>query len=184
MVNGNVALTILSVLKMNLVGSRAVALAKPNLRRTRRLRVQQPAKIVYGAETMVHCEVRDISVGGARISVKNHVLLPERFELFICAHDLRVHTAKVRWRDGDFIGVSFGADEVDEQSVKLPLPHQIPTQSYPALAASNPATSAARDEGPCSMKIDQAGPRSVRASVQVGHQGWERRRLQSRRRKV
>lgn len=169
---------------MNMVGSRAVAPAKPNLRRARRLRVLQPAKIVYGTETMIHCEVRDISVGGARIAVNKHVPLPERFELFICAQDLRVHTAKVRWRDGDFIGVSFGADEVDEQVVILPPPYQIAAQSYPALASSNPVAPVARDERTRDVKVDQAAPKSVRASVQVGHQGRERRRLQSRRRMV
>ncbi|WP_114769379.1 PilZ domain-containing protein [Microvirga subterranea] len=166
---------------MNPFGSRGLAAARPNLRRTRRLRVLQPAKIVFGADMMIHCEVRDISVGGARIAIKQHVVLPDRFELFICAHDLRVHTAKVRWRSGDFIGVSFGDDEAAGRSMMLPPPHQFAAQSYPALATSNLAVPAIRDDGAHTVSYDRSALKVPRASVQVGAQGWERRRLRSRR---
>lgn len=165
---------------MNSVGSRALASARPNLRRTRRLRVLQPAKIVFGAEMMIHCEVRDISVGGARIAIKQDVVLPDRFELFICAHDLRVHTAKVRWRSGDFIGVSFG-DEADERAMMLPAPHQVAAHSYPALATSNRAVPALRDESQHNVIYERSAPKVPRASVQVGAQGRERRRVRGRR---
>lgn len=165
---------------MNSVGPRALATTKPNLRRTRRLRVVQPAKIVFGAEMMIHCEVRDISVGGARIAIKQHVLLPERFELFICAHDLRVHAARVRWRSGDFIGVSFG-DEADDRSMKLPPAHQVAIQSYPALATLNLAVPAVRDDIEHSLKYGRSASKPPRTSVQVGAKGTERRRLRSRR---
>jgi hypothetical protein len=166
---------------MNPVGSRALALAKLNLRRTRRLRVRQQAKIVFGAETMIHCEVRDLSVGGARISLKQHVSLPERFELFICAQDLRVHTVRVCWREGDFIGVSFGADEANEPSVALSLPHQFAAQSYPALAASNAVEPVSQGGVQSPAVVERVRSTPVRPSVRLGSQGWERRRLSSRR---
>jgi hypothetical protein len=170
---------------MSTVGSTAPVVGRLNLRRTRRLRVQQQAKIVYDSETMIHCEVRDISVGGARIAIKQHVPLPERFELFICAHDLRVHSVKVRWRQGDFVGVSFGADAADDQSMVLLPPHQIAAQSYPALAMSNSLMQASRDDNRLPAlpgeRVSITNPRLARTSIQAGPYGWERRRLRSRR---
>jgi len=172
------------------VGPRTPVAGTPNLRRTRRLRVLQPAKIVCGSDRMVHCEVRDISVGGARIAVKQHVPLPERFELFICAHDLRVHSARIRWRQGDFLGVSFGADEADDVPLALPPPHQVAAHAYPALVRSNsvgelqpsahPDSDRPRLPAPGAPSI-AASPKPVRASVQTGPCGQARRRLKSRR---
>jgi hypothetical protein len=123
---------------MIMVGPRAPVVGGPNLRRTRRLRVRQQAKIVCGSDTMIHCEVRDLSVGGARIAIRQHVPLPEQFELFICAHDLRVHSARIRWRQGDFLGVSFGADVADDAPVALPAPHQVAAHAYPVHVRSDP----------------------------------------------
>lgn len=165
---------------MNDVGPRALAASTPNLRRTRRLRVLQPAKIVFGTDMMIHCEVRDISIGGARIAIKQHMMLPDRFELFICAQDLRVHAARVRWRSGDFVGVSFG-DEADDRAIKLPPAHQVAIQSYPTLATLNLAVPSARDDIERSRKYGRSASKLPRASVQVGAMGTERRRLRSRR---
>jgi hypothetical protein len=117
-----------------MVGPRAPFVGRPNLRRTRRLRVRQQAKIVCGSETMIHCEVRDLTVGGAKIAIRQHVPLPEQFELFICAHDLRVHRARIRWRQGDFLGVSFGADGAPV----TPAPHRDAAHAYRPLPTPSP----------------------------------------------
>jgi PilZ domain len=116
---------------MIMVRPRAPFIGRPNLRRTRRLRVRQQAKIVCGSETMIHCEVRDLTAGGAKIAIRQHVALPEQFALFICAHDLRVHSATIRWRHGDFLGVSFGPDSAPVA------PPQVAAHSYPVLVRSD-----------------------------------------------
>ena len=85
-----------------------------NRRQAKRFPAQHPAKIVLGPDAMISCTVKDISASGARISVKRHMDLPEHFELFIAAHDLQVRRARVCWRNGDFAGVTFNADETDE----------------------------------------------------------------------
>jgi hypothetical protein len=174
------------------VGPRTSVADRPNLRRTRRLRVLQQAKIVCGAETMIHCEVRDISVGGAKIAIKQHVPLPERFELFICAHDLRVHRARIRWRQGDFLGVSFGADETEDAPLALPPPHQFAAHAYPALVRSNSGVGTqpqhSRHSNGDRLQLPApsdptvaASARIVPASVRTGPYGQARRRLKSRR---
>ncbi len=84
------------------------------------MRVQVQAKIVFG-DVMIHCEVRDISTGGARIAVKGHIYLPETFELFICAEALRVYPAQVRWRCGDFAGVLF---DVSKNAAAVPMDYE------------------------------------------------------------
>ncbi|MBA1158431.1 PilZ domain-containing protein [Microvirga mediterraneensis] len=84
-----------------------------NRRKDRRFPTHHPAKIMLGPEAMISCLVKDISTGGARIAVKRHMDLPESFELYIAAHDLQVRRARVCWRNGDFAGVAFSAEEAD-----------------------------------------------------------------------
>ncbi|MFC4174997.1 PilZ domain-containing protein [Microvirga sp. GCM10011540] len=179
---------------MKPVGSRIPGVGRLNLRRTRRMRVLQQAKIVIGTEVMLHCEVRDLSAGGAKIAIKQHVALPEQFDLFICAHDIRVHRARMRWRQGDFVGVSFGADEADEQPLALPAPQSAPAQSYPVLVQSNSVgarVSEPRHLRPASGeagflivegdRVPSAELRPARTVIRTGPYGWERRRLRGRR---
>jgi len=141
---------------------------------------------------MFHCEVRDLSTGGARIAVRQHVPLPERFDLFICAHDIRVHKVRLRWREGDFAGVSFGADTADASPHALPAPHIVPAAvNYPALVRpssidiNRPVTHPPLPE-PCRLPANdgalaiEAKP-LVRASIHTGPYGRERRRLNMRR---
>jgi len=84
-----------------------------NRRQARRFNTHHPAQIVLGPEAMISCTVWDISTGGARIAVTQHMDLPETFELFIAAHDLQVRRARVCWRDGDYAGVAFSPDETE-----------------------------------------------------------------------
>ncbi|MXQ14410.1 PilZ domain-containing protein [Microvirga makkahensis] len=78
-----------------------------NRRQARRFRAQHLAKIVLGPDSMISCHVEDISAGGAKIALDQHLHLPEDFELFIAAHDLQVHRARLCWRNHNSLGVSF-----------------------------------------------------------------------------
>lgn len=53
------------------------------------------------------CVIRDISRDGAKISLPAAIALPERFELAIADDDLRTVKACLRWRRGDFAGLTF-----------------------------------------------------------------------------
>ncbi|MCB8820798.1 PilZ domain-containing protein [Microvirga rosea] len=90
-----------------------------DLRRSRRRRAQQPAKIVTGPETMIHCEVCDISAGGAKLIIRDDLPLPDFFKLYIVGHTLQVFEACLRWRGGGYAGVSFemcGAGEAERRT--------------------------------------------------------------------
>jgi PilZ domain len=153
----------------------------------------QPAKIVIGTKTMLHCEVRDISTGGAKISIRGHVPLPETFELFICAQDLRVYPVRLRWRQGNFAGVSFGIDEVIDASAEPMAEFEAAPASFPVLVRSNtmiekpPEMRLLGYQGQVRNALVVADDRtltsvkSTRASVQAGRCGWERRRRNLRR---
>ena len=78
-----------------------------NRRQARRFRTRHLAKIVLGPEAMISCTVEDISTGGARIALTRDMHLPDDFEIFIAAHDLQVHRARLCWRYRDSLGVSF-----------------------------------------------------------------------------
>ncbi len=78
-----------------------------NRRQARRFRAQHLAKIVLGPDSMLSCRVEDISTSGAKIALDRHLHLPEDFELFIAAHDLQVHRARLCWRSHNSLGVSF-----------------------------------------------------------------------------
>ncbi|GJD52852.1 hypothetical protein OPKNFCMD_5619 [Methylobacterium crusticola] len=77
-------------------------------RADKRRRVVQQGRIVVGADRLVACEVTDLSPAGARLRVPARFDLPETFALVIAAHDLRTLEARLRWRRGDFAGVTFG----------------------------------------------------------------------------
>jgi hypothetical protein len=97
---------------------------RADLRSARRHRAHHQAKIVVDAQTMIHCEVENISTGGAKIAVRANVRLPESFLLYIASHTLQVFRAILRWRDGDFAGVSFA----DGTSLRAAKPPRIPSK--------------------------------------------------------
>lgn len=78
-----------------------------NRRQARRFRARHVAKIVLGPEAMIPCTIEDISTGGARIAVEGDMQLPDDFDIFIAAHDLQAHRARLCWRGGNSLGVSF-----------------------------------------------------------------------------
>src|SRR3712207_3289196 len=118
------------------------SIATDNRRRTRRFRTHHPAKIVLDSEAMIACTVKDISAGGARIAVNPQMELPETFELFIAAHDLQVRQVRVCWREGDFTGVSFRAEE-DLEAPTVRAPQASPFDTCLEQAAVAPHIAAA-----------------------------------------
>lgn len=81
----------------------------PVARAGKRHRVVQQGRIVLGPERLIGCVIRDLSRSGAKIRVAPEIGLPETFSLVIAAHDLRTLTVRLRWRRGDFAGVTFEA---------------------------------------------------------------------------
>jgi hypothetical protein len=122
----------------------ALNTATDNRRQARRFSTHHPAKIVLGSEAMISCTVRDISTGGARIAVNPNMDLPERFELFIAAHDLQARRVRVCWRDGGSAGVAFSFEE-DSTAPAVPAPQLSPFEvcleqaAMPAHIAAIPA---------------------------------------------
>lgn len=51
--------------------------------------------------------IRDLSRAGVKISLSARIALPERFELVIAADDLRIVAVRLRWRRGEFAGLTF-----------------------------------------------------------------------------
>lgn len=82
-------------------------LSDPEARDGRRHRVVQQGRIVAGSDRMIACVIRDLSRTGAKIRLAPDLELPERFDLVIAAHDLRTVAVRLRWRRGDFAGVTF-----------------------------------------------------------------------------
>lgn len=75
--------------------------------------------IVYGAEIqIVACTIRDLSEGGARISVSSPELVPDHLTLLEPIR-LIAYEANVRWRYGALLGLAFeretsiASDEID-----------------------------------------------------------------------
>ncbi|AWM87035.1 PilZ domain-containing protein [Microvirga sp. 17 mud 1-3] len=146
---------------MAFVGPTTSSPKRTELRSAKRRRVRQPAKIVIGSETMIHCEVHEISEAGARIAVREHWDLPDTFQLYVIAHVLQVFTARLCWRRGNFAGVSFRDEEIDAE--------------YPALPSSEaPGIGPVGDvplDGQPSLQ-----PRPAAATVRLGRFGSARRR--------
>lgn len=74
--------------------------------RARRHRVVLQGRIVAGPQ-LYSCVIRDLSREGAKIHVLATITLPDCFELLIAADDLRREQVRLRWRRGDFAGLSF-----------------------------------------------------------------------------
>ncbi len=74
--------------------------------RAKRSRVLLQGRIVIGSE-LHPCVIRDLSRAGVKISLPARIALPERFELVIAADDLRTVAVCLRWRRGEFAGLTF-----------------------------------------------------------------------------
>ncbi|HEX8167889.1 MAG TPA: PilZ domain-containing protein [Beijerinckiaceae bacterium] len=78
-------------------------------RESRRRKTLLAGKIVFGADRItMDCSIRDLSMGGARLSFADPVGLPNEFELQLPSRGT-VFRAEVRWRRGREVGVKFRA---------------------------------------------------------------------------
>ena len=60
------------------------------------------------------CIVRDVTSQGARLEVSENVPLPDSFEIYLPNKDEYFH-ARVEWRKGGNIGVSWSAEQAGKQ---------------------------------------------------------------------
>ena len=67
----------------------------------------------------VDCVVREYSDLGARLKFSETVAVPEVMELYIPNRD-EIRRARVEWRSGDEMGVSFGDDEAPSLAPSMP----------------------------------------------------------------
>ena len=74
-----------------------------------RIPVLAHGKVVVGHDA-ANCVVRDLSEVGARLGLSAKIPLPKEFDLFLCAHDIRLRV-RLQWRRGEHLGVSFRATD-------------------------------------------------------------------------
>ncbi|WP_167858526.1 PilZ domain-containing protein [Methylobacterium nonmethylotrophicum] len=75
-------------------------------RACQRHRTSMPATILLSHSDRVHCIVRDLSDGGAKIGVSKRYALTDRFWIVIRHANLARRAALV-WRRGEFAGIAF-----------------------------------------------------------------------------
>jgi hypothetical protein len=68
----------------------------------------------------VDCLVRDYSAEGAKLKLSETVAVPEVMELYIPNRD-EIHRARVEWRSGDEMGVSFAGEDAPSIAPGMPL---------------------------------------------------------------
>ena len=77
-----------------------------DLRESPRKQARDSAMILLNAQRNLPCVVRDISATGARVGIPRHVFLPREFAFQIPSSNMHVR-ARMKWRSGDHIGISF-----------------------------------------------------------------------------
>lgn len=81
----------------------------PDNRINPRYRVLGHAQIRTPTGT-INCVVRDLSDTGAKLGVSDRAKLPPEFDLWLVQRKLKLR-ARLRWRRGEYAGVSFCAME-------------------------------------------------------------------------
>lgn len=89
-------------------------------RKAVRVRSLLGAMIIHSDGAMkIECKVRDISTSGARLSLSPHILLPQRFDLFI-SQRRETHVCRLAWfRDGQ-CGVEFQVEDAKPSPAVTP----------------------------------------------------------------
>jgi hypothetical protein len=76
-----------------------------------RVRTILGAQIIFNHKnSTLECQIRNISAGGAKLSVSDAVALPNEFDLHIPQKG-RTFRARLRWRSADGVGVEFLNDD-------------------------------------------------------------------------
>jgi hypothetical protein len=81
----------------------------PEKRRAPRTAVLGHVQIVT-REGGINCVVRDLSDTGAKLGISRRAKLPDEFVLWFVRRNVKLK-ARLRWRDGDYAGVSFSGTE-------------------------------------------------------------------------
>lgn len=88
-----------------------VAQLDENKRISKRMRVLKGAKIVHMNNwSLVDCTIRDISETGARIICGDQMAVANEFR-FLIPSDNTICNAKVVWRRGDLLGITFTSEK-------------------------------------------------------------------------
>jgi len=76
-----------------------------------RNRVLKSAKIVHLSNwSLVDCTIRDISDTGAKLIIGDQFAVPNEFR-FLISSENTIRNAKVVWRRGDMIGITFTSEK-------------------------------------------------------------------------
>lgn len=72
----------------------------------RRDPIVAPARIIFANGRQIDCVTVNLSRSGAKLTLPGLHLLPQQFELAVPERHIR-RTARLVWREGDAIGVTF-----------------------------------------------------------------------------
>ncbi len=80
--------------------------AAPERRIQRRRRVIKGGKVVFNnGQSVIDCSVRDLSEGGAKLLLRDPIILPHDFQLQML--DGRLIPCELRWARNGAVGVKF-----------------------------------------------------------------------------
>lgn len=83
-------------------------------RKQQRLRSLLGGRVSFNQKhCTLDCVVRNVSEDGALLMISDSVALPNAFDLDIARHQ-RSYVARIRWRDGERVGVAFEAPSSGE----------------------------------------------------------------------
>jgi hypothetical protein len=94
-------------------------------RKAPRLRTFLGGHVVFNQRySTLDCMVRNLSADGAQLQFSDSIALPSAFDLDIAKHQ-RSYTARIRWRDGERIGVAFADQPSVAEVVPLDLARRL-----------------------------------------------------------
>jgi hypothetical protein len=83
-------------------------------RKKQRLRSLLGGRVSFNQKSStLDCLVRNVSEDGALLVISDSIALPNAFDLDITRHQ-RSYVARIRWRDGERVGVTFEAPPAGE----------------------------------------------------------------------
>lgn len=83
-------------------------------RKKQRLRSLLGGRVSFNQKSStLDCLVRNVSEDGALLVISDSIALPNAFDLDITRHQ-RSYVARIRWRDGEWVGVTFEAPPAGE----------------------------------------------------------------------
>lgn len=83
------------------------AVPVPDRRKYDRKRVSKSGRIFSSEpECLIEVEIYDMSVAGARIRAAANIEIPVSFDLIVVSESIH-YPAIARWRNGEWVGVSF-----------------------------------------------------------------------------